>query len=210
MIVKVCGMREPDNIRAIESLGIDFLGFIFYPKSARYVEEVPAYLPAQAKRVGVFVNAAPHFILERVRKYKLDIIQLHGEESPEICLKLHNLFKTELLNIQFIKVFSITEHKDLEQTALYEDICDYFLFDTKCDSYGGSGNTFDWELLQSYQGKTPFLLSGGIGPESKQMLNTFSHPLWAGIDLNSKFETSPAIKDVALLKLFLNKETKTL
>lgn len=197
MIIKVCGMREPDNIRAVEQAGADWMGFIFFPRSARYVALCPDYLPEQCKRIGVFVNESTDRILLKAKEFSLHYIQLHGKETPEQCQKL----KAEGLGV--IKVFSIAGEKDLQPSICYNKSCDYFLFDTACPGYGGSGNMFDWDMLQAYQGETPFLLSGGIRPDSISSLLQFKHPKWAGIDLNSGFETAPTQKDAILLQTFI-------
>lgn len=200
MIVKVCGMRQPENIRAVEQLGIDWMGFIFYAKSSRFVTEVPAYLPTQVKRVGVFVDSPLDYILQQVHAFGLNIVQLHGKESPAY---VKDLIKEDN-SLKIIKVFSIKEASDLSTTSTYEGLADYFLFDTSCPTKGGSGQQFDWNLLRHYTGHTPFLLSGGIGPESIQTLGHFSHPQWVGIDLNSRFEEAPAYKDTTLLQNFIH------
>lgn len=200
MIVKVCGMRDADNIREVESLGIDWMGFIFYPPSKRFVgEHAPSYLPSACKRVGVFVNAEPGYIRSMVPLFGLDAIQLHGSESPEFCREL----ASREPGIRLIKAFSLSEPADIGKTAGYEGIVDCFLFDTPTSGFGGSGRTFDWTLLDGYHGHTPFLLSGGLGPESIDELKGFSHPQWIGIDLNSRFETAPALKDTRALRSFL-------
>lgn len=198
MLVKVCGMREAENIHAIESLKIDFMGFIFYPKSPRYVRERPTYLPVQCKRVGVFVDAPFQEMLETSRTFGLDMVQLHGNESPEQCAAL------KAKGLQVIKAFSISTAEDLLHTNIYKGVADYFLFDTACIGYGGSGRRFDWGILKHYTGNTPFLLSGGIRRESLGDVLAFHHPMLAGIDLNSGFETSPGMKDVALLNEFIS------
>lgn len=200
MIVKVCGMRQPENIRAVEQLGIDWMGFIFYAKSSRFVAEVPVYLPTQAKRVGVFVDSPLAYIQQQVQAFGLNIVQLHGKESPSYVKKL---IKADI-SLKIIKVFSIKDIQDLSATSAYEGLADYFLFDTSCPTKGGSGLQFDWNLLHHYTGHTPFLLSGGIGPESAQALGKFSHPQWVGIDLNSRFEEAPACKDTTLLQTFIH------
>lgn len=202
MIIKVCGMREPENIRAVEQTGTDWMGFIFFPRSARYVALPPDYLPERCKRVGVFVNESTDQILPKAKKFGLHYIQLHGKETPEQCRRL----KAEGLGV--IKVFSIAGEKDLQSVICYDGICDYFLFDTACPGYGGSGNTFNWNILQAYQGETPFLLSGGIRPDSINALLRFKHRRWAGIDLNSGFETAPTQKDAILLQKFIEQIKK--
>ena len=198
MLVKVCGMREAENIHAIESLKIDFMGFIFYPKSPRYVKEKPDYLPVHCQRVGVFVNASKAEILNRTKDFDLDFVQLHGDESPEQCAAL----KAE--GLQVIKAFPIGQDYDWKNTYMYKGVADYFLFDTAGPSHGGSGKRFDWKILKDYSGDTPFLLSGGIRPESLNDVLAFRHPQFRGVDLNSGFETSPGVKDVGLLNEFIN------
>lgn len=205
MITKVCGMRDAQNIRDVEALGIDWIGMIFWPKSKRYVAEVPSYLPEHLKKVGVFVDSTLDDILQHISDYQLDIIQLHGQESPDFAkaLKPHTI----------IKAFNIEKADDLLQTEKYEGIADYFLFDTRKPPRevggwlppGGTGEKFDWSVLTAYQGKTPFLLSGGIGPEDAESVRSFHHPRCIGIDLNSRFESEPGFKDINQLKTFINK-----
>ena len=204
MIIKVCGMREPENIRAIEQAGADWMGFIFFPQSARYVSHRPEYLPEQCHRIGVFVNESSENILLKAQEFGLHHIQLHGRETPEQCRKL------KATGLGVIKVFSIAQESDLQSAGCYEGICDYFLFDTACSGYGGSGKTFNWNILQAYQGKTPFLLSGGLRPGSLSLLLQFKHEQWAGIDLNSGFETAPALKDAAAVHTFINQLKNTM
>lgn len=198
MIIKVCGMREPENIRAVERTGIDWMGFIFWPRSSRYVSAPPSYLPQKAKRAGVFVDADTDMIKRHIADYSLDIIQLHGHESPDLLTALRPS------GVTLIKAFSIASPADLAQTATYEGIADYFLFDAKTPLPGGSGIKFDWSVLSAYTGRTPFLLSGGIGPDDAPRVRAFKHEKLAGIDLNSRFETAPAIKDADRLARFLS------
>ncbi len=198
-IIKVCGMCEAENIRDVESLeGIDMLGFIFYPKSPRYVYELPAYLPTHARRIGVFVNEDKQVVSMYADRFELDYVQLHGNESPEYCRSLHTA------GLKIIKAFSIARPKDLTRVYEYEKECDLFLFDTKCEQYGGSGNQFDWSILHAYDGDVPFLLSGGISPHSVNALKEFKHPRLAGYDLNSRFELKPGKKDTERIRTFLN------
>ena len=199
-MIKVCGMREADNIREVEALGIDLMGFIFWPKSKRYVAEPPQYLPSQVKKVGVFVDASLEDIRQHIQDYQLDIIQLHGHETPDFIAQL------SIFNFQFsiIKAFNIATAEDLAQTKPYEGIVDYFLFDTKAQLPGGSGEQFDWSVLSHYEGTTPFLLSGGIGPDDAERIKSFHHPRCIGIDLNSRFEIAPGLKDVNQLKDFIS------
>ena len=202
MIRKVCGMRESGNIREVEALGIDWMGFIFWAHSARNVSLKPDYLPSRCKRVGVFVNAPMAFIREKVREFGLDILQLHGGENADFIRQL----RAELPSLLIVKALNVAREEDLEQSKRYEGLCDYFLFDTKAEKVGGNGKAFDWSILHSYKGNTPFLLSGGIGPNDKERLRAFHHPQMAGIDLNSRFEIRPAVKDIHLLKSFLHEQ----
>ena len=192
-------MREAENIREVEALGIDMMGFIFWPKSSRYVSERPEYLPKHVKRVGVFVNEDPEQVKRLAADYRLDYIQLHGQESPEQISHLSPLTS----HLFIIKAFNIATAEDLLQTQPYEGLVDLFLFDTKGKSVGGNGEKFDWDVLDAYHGSTPFLLSGGIGPDDAERVNAFHHPKCIGIDLNSRFELSPGLKDVNKLKEFL-------
>ncbi len=199
MIIKVCGMREAGNIRNVETTGTDWMGFIFYAPSSRFVSSVPEYLPTKVKRVGVFVNSPMDYILQQARLMQLELIQLHGEESPELCTQLRKE------GFKVIKAFSLKTEDDIRNTDIYNSCCDYFLFDTPCTGYGGSGKKFDWQLLEHYKGNVPFLLSGGLSPDSLEELSRFHHPRWAGIDLNSGFETSPAVKDAEAIRTFIKK-----
>ena len=188
-------MREAENIREAEALGIDWMGFIFWPKSSRYVAERPTYLPTRCKRVGVFVDEQIEQVRHIAEDYALDIIQLHGNESPEYARTLGGR--------TLIKAFNIATADDLAQTRPYEGIVDLFLFDTKGRTVGGNGEKFDWTVLEFYQGATPFLLSGGIGPDDAERIRAFRHPRCIGIDLNSRFEVSPAFKDIDRLRGFV-------
>ena len=203
MIIKVCGMREPQNIREVAALAINWIGFIFSERSKRFVERCPTEQQAtdseqlSPKKVGVFVNATIESMMEKASAYKLDYLQLHGNESPEDC---HTLQKR---GYSLIKAFPIATKEDFEKTREYEGRVDYFLFDTRCEGYGGSGKRFDWSILTEYEGETPFLLSGGIRPENAEAIRNFRHPRFAGIDLNSGFEIEPGLKDVDKLKNFI-------
>lgn len=196
-LIKVCGMKEGKNIRDVEQLGVNLIGMIFYSKSPRHVSEMPDYLPQQAKRVGVFVNEDIEYVQLIAERFSLYYIQLHGEESPEYCKAL------QTGGMRIIKNFPIAEEKDLQLTGQYEGLCEYFLFDTKCDTYGGSGKPFDWNILHNYQGNTPFLLSGGIDLKSIESLKAFKHSKLAGYDINSRFETQPGTKNVEKVAKFV-------
>ena len=192
-------MRDAENIREVEQLSIDWMGFIFWPKSSRYVSKRPAYLPTKCKRVGVFVDASIEEIMQKVQDYALDAIQLHGHESPDY---IHTL-RVDGGFAAVIKAFNIATAADLEATKPYEGLADYFLFDTKGKSVGGNGEKFEWTVLEAYTGETPFLLSGGIGPDDAECVIAFHHSKCVGIDLNSKFEVAPALKDINKLREFI-------
>lgn len=196
-LIKVCGMREAENIRAVEQLGVDMIGFIFYPKSPRCLCELPDYLPVNALRVGVFVNENKPNVETYADRFGLDYLQLHGNESPEYCQSLR------AKGMKIIKAFSIARAKDLQTVHKYETTCDYLLFDTKTEQFGGSGSQFDWNLLDAYNGHTPFLLSGGINLYSTKALKAFHHPRLAGFDINSRFELAPGKKDTERIDQFL-------
>ena len=218
-MIKVCGMRDAENIRQVEALGVDLMGFIFWPRSSRYVAQRPSYLPTRCRRVGVFVDENIETVRRIADDYALDIIQLHGQESPDYCAQLHGR--------PIIKAFNIATADDFVQTEPYAGLVDYFLFDTKGKSVGGNGEKFDWSVLSAYSGSTPYLLSGGIGPDDAPALRTFFSVGYGsddapalrtsfsvgcgsaaancvGIDLNSRFELAPGLKDVAALRQFLN------
>lgn len=223
MIVKVCGMRDSDNIRKVSELHIDYIGMIFWKKSPRYVAMRPipsGIMPDEVtdstqdcamntpKRVGVFVDEMPQNIITRVVNYHLDVIQLHGHETPTMIRNLRHTLDPDIRQgIQIWKAISLpstaNSHEAVAAYEAYEDIVDAFVFDTKSASMGGSGQQFDWSVLRHYHGSKPFLLSGGIGPDDAEQVLSFSHPRCIGIDLNSRFETAPAVKDVDLLRNFL-------
>lgn len=212
-------MRDADNIRDISALGVDMIGLIFYPPSPRYVQQfssgagiIPDYAPDMGKtplRVGVFVDEMPQNIVTRVYNYKLDYIQLHGNEPRETLENLRATIDPDINpNIKIIKAISVSSAEDIKKYKEYVGAADLFLFDTKCKTVGGSGEQFDWQVLQAYDGDVPFLLSGGIGPDDAERIKNFHHPKCIGIDLNSKFEIEPALKDVEKLKQFLVKVKK--
>ena len=188
-------MREAENIREVEALGIDLMGFIFWEKSSRYISKRPAYLPTKCKHVGVFVDEDIESVKRIADDYALDYIQLHGHESSDYCAQLQGL--------HLIKAISVSSRNDIATYKTYEGLVEYFLFDTKCPSVGGSGQQFDWSVLSAYDGSTPFLLSGGIGPDDAERIKSFHHPQCIGIDLNSRFELAPGLKDVIKLQAFI-------
>ena len=210
MLVKVCGMREPENIEKVAQLGVDMMGFISYPKSPRFVSQSVDRTAADKNvcRVGVFVNESVELISDKIQLFDLNAVQLHGNESRELCEQLHE--QNGLLKV--IKAISVSTAGDIQKYKEYVGAVDYFLFDTKCKTVGGSGQQFDWQVLENYDGDVPFILSGGIGPEDVERIRNFHHPKCIGIDLNSKFEMEPGLKDVEMLKTFLenieNKEIK--
>lgn len=196
MILKVCGMKFQQNLDKVGRLGPDWIGIIFYPKSPRYVDHILNFNHVAAKRIGVFVDADPDFIQAKIEKYKLDGLQFHGHESPDLCRRyLEEGFLV-------IKTFHVSPDMDFSSTEPYEGCCTHFLFDTKGLYLGGNGELFDWSQLEEYKGNTPFVLSGGIRPSSVKDIQSFEHPSWAGIDINSRFEVRPGLKNVATIKKF--------
>ncbi len=216
-MVKICGMRDPDNIREILSLSPDWMGFIFHPDSPRQadVERLGPWIAQHeavfggTRRVGVFVRQSPGEILDITRRMQLHAVQLHGGQSLSFGMKLSNLFRQhDLPSIRMIKAFSIDHGFDFEACVEWEMLVDLFLFDTKAAGFGGSGRKFEWSLLEKYRGSKPFLLAGGIGPTDGPIVHHFIHDQYAGVDLNSRFERAPGIKDREKLVAFL-KDFKT-
>lgn len=201
MEIKVCGLKEPRNIAEVAALGPDYMGFIFYRDSPRYAGRLPAdalrALPAFIRKIGVFVDEDESEIIRIAAHYVLDGIQLHGSESPETCRALSRI-------VPVIKAVSVRSGNDLRKAARYEGCCSALLFDTRHRLRGGSGEQFDWEILGNYTAPTPFFLSGGIGPGDADRLRTLAHPRLRAIDLNSRFETSPGLKDTGLLGTFFS------
>lgn len=197
--IKVCGMREEANIQALSQLQPDLIGFIFYPPSKRFVgldfnQKNLNQIDSEIIKTGVFVNAQLHEIIEFSKLYGFKAVQLHGEESPEFCEEI----KKEGLLI--LKAFGVNEDFNFEQLKPYESLVDYFLFDTKMDSYGGSGKTFDWRVLENYHLNKPFFLSGGLSLENLEEVKMIKSSQFYGVDLNSKFEIEPGLKDIEKLK----------
>jgi phosphoribosylanthranilate isomerase len=193
MKIKVCGLKFADNIKAVEALQPDFMGFICYDKSPRYMADLNEFALDNVSnniiKAGVFVDEDADEISKLIYKYKFDAIQLHGTESPEFC----DLFKHE---VQVIKAFGVDEKFDFTQLNAYWGKVDYFLFDTKTTAHGGSGQTFNWDILSRYQLNVPFFLSGGLSQDNIAEIKNIKHPLLYGVDLNSRFEISPGIKDI--------------
>lgn len=214
MKLKVCGMKFPENIEAVAQLKPDYLGFIFYKKSPRHFKGKMPEVPIDIKKVGVFVYSKLNKILNKALKYNLDAIQLHGEEDAVFCKKLKQALydiqgEERIQNpVEIIKVFSVGDTFDFSVLEEFEEVCDYFLFDTKGKKKGGNGIAFDWKLLEKYPIKKPFFLSGGIGLEEKKTLKDFflkDVSKWCyALDVNSKFEIKPGWKDVEKLQEFKN------
>lgn len=201
MKLKICGMKYPDNILEVGALLPDYMGFIFWEKSARYFDGIIPELPKSIKKVGVFVNATQREILERIVQHDLQAVQLHGQESVAFC---QDLKSTVNESIEIIKVFSVADDFDFRVLKPFEAVCDYFLFDTKGKLPGGNGTTFDWKVLENYPSSKPFFLSGGIGIDEMEAVNEISKtnlPVYC-IDVNSKFEIEPGLKNIKLLYSF--------
>ena len=192
-------MKYSQNITEIENLFPDLMGFIFYEKSKRFFNQPEINLNNKVKRVGVFVNENIQEIKNKIKKYKLDYVQLHGEENVNFCHSLQPFVK-------IIKVFKIDYNFNFKKTEEFEEVCDYFLFDTKSHLHGGSGKKFDWDLLKNYNCKKDFFLSGGIDigdiEEIKKIV--YGYPI-AGIDVNSKFELDNLEKDKKKINLLIKK-----
>lgn len=222
MIIKVCGMREPENIRAVEELGVDMIGFIFVPQSKRYVRMISSnagIIPDYAGegqndtsaadnktplRVGVFVDDMPQNIITRIYNYHLDYVQLHGDESAVMIDNLRRSVDPDIhKGLKIIKAISMASENDVKRWREYEGHADMLLFDTKGDEAGGNGRHFDWSLLDAYDGNIPFLLSGGIDINDAVEIRKIKHPMFAGVDINCRFETEPAVKDVDKIRKFI-------
>jgi len=204
MKIKICGMKYQDNIKQVASLQPDYLGFIFYERSKRNFDGDIPVISEKIKKTGVFVDESLDLILEKVKKYNLKAVQLHGDESPELCKEL-SLHK----NLEIIKVFSVGEKFDFESLEKYEEVCDYFLFDTKGEEKGGNGVIFNWELLNKYPSEKSFFLSGGIGlndvDDLYKFFKTDASKFCFALDLNSKFELEPGLKNIDKLESFIKK-----
>lgn len=197
MKIKVCGLRNPENIKAIAALRPDYMGFICYDKSPRYVAlvstDVLRSIPSEIVKTGVFVNETKEGIENAMVKFGLNAIQLHGDESPEFA----NAFRDKLT---VIKAFGVDDNFDFGSLDAYADSVDYFMFDTKTLAYGGSGKTFNWDILDKYTLNKPFFLSGGISLDNLEQIKTIKHPQFYAVDLNSKFEIEPGLKDLQKLE----------
>ncbi|QXP72593.1 phosphoribosylanthranilate isomerase [Tenacibaculum sp. AHE15PA] len=215
MKLKVCGMKYIENIQQVAALQPDYLGFIFYEKSKRNFEGIIPDLPKEIKKAGVFVNEIPEIVVSLVEEYGLNMVQLHGDESPDYLQKLTAVFKESIAEKhqkakykmpELVKVFGIKDAFDFDSLYPYLETVDYFLFDTKGRERGGNGVTFNWQVLENYPFEKPFFLSGGIGLEETseiKKLQATNLPIYA-LDVNSKFESAPGIKKVKELKKFKN------
>jgi len=196
-------MKNPQNIEEVVRLKPDFMGFIFYSKSKRFIGDfwdpkIIHLISTDIQKVGVFVNEDFETLVDTQKKYSLDYLQLHGEESIELCEKLKKS------GGKIIKVFSVGNDFDFSQTKGYEEYCSYFLFDTKGDNYGGNGIAFNWQLLNNYPSEVPYFLSGGIGLENLEMIKEINSSFLYAVDVNSRFETEPGLKDIPKLKELFN------
>tara|TARA_Y100000768_G_scaffold314431_1_gene249305 strand:- start:3963 stop:4571 length:609 start_codon:yes stop_codon:yes gene_type:complete len=202
MIVKVCGLKEIKNINQLNEIDIDLMGFIFYNKSSRFIKQEINISNLTKKKVGVFVNESLENIKKKIKEYDLNYVQLHGDETPKFSKKLMNYCKV-------IKVFRISENFDFNSTNQYTDCCDLFLFDTFSKKFGGSGKKFDWNKIKSFNNKK-FLLSGGIDIDSIDEIKGVKNEneFFLGIDINSKFEIYPGLKDIKKVNMFLKKLNK--
>lgn len=203
MNLKVCGMKYPDNISKVAALQPNYLGFIFWKSSKRYFDGIIPNLSDKIKKVGVFVDATLEEINEKVQQFHLQAVQLHGAESRSYCQQLKQI------NVEIIKVLSVGVDFEFSQLEPYEQVCDFYLFDTKGKLPGGNGYAFEWKLLENYPSTKPYFLSGGIGLEDVDSLKEFftkpESKYCYAIDVNSKFELEPGLKDVSKLKEFLGK-----
>ncbi|TCK66876.1 phosphoribosylanthranilate isomerase [Winogradskyella wandonensis] len=211
MKLKICGMKYQENIKAVAALHPDYLGFIFYDKSSRFFDGKIPQLPNSIKKVGVFVNESLDKVINLVEKHNLQAVQLHGNESPEYCTKLKTFCHAELdsashQKIELIKVFSIKNSFNFDILKPYEGIVDYFLFDTKGKLPGGNGYTFNWDVLKNYPSTTPYFLSGGIGLNEVEKIKAFkkspASKYCYAVDVNSKFELEPGLKNINELEKF--------
>lgn len=201
--LKVCGMKYAANIAAVASLQPDYLGFIFYEPSPRFISDVSAelikYIPEEIKTVGVFVNEDLEEVKKKVQLHQLKAVQLHGSETPEYAKELKNNFN----GLEVIKAFGINEDFDFGILELYTSVVDFFLFDTKTKAHGGSGQTFNWKILEAYKLDKPFFLSGGIDLEHVEEIIKIADPHLRALDINSRFEVEPGVKDVEKIKQFI-------
>ncbi|MCX2477416.1 phosphoribosylanthranilate isomerase [Pedobacter sp. MC2016-05] len=203
--LKVCGMKFAANIASVAALQLDYLGFIFYEQSPRFISDVSAelikYVPHQIKTVGVFVNEDLEVVKKKVNLYQLKAVQLHGNESVEYCNELKESFNS----LEVIKAFGVEEEFDFSVLDVYENVVDFFLFDTKTKAHGGSGKTFDWKILENYKLNKPYFLSGGIDLEHAAAISKIENSRLYALDINSRFEIEAGVKDVQKIGEFFAK-----
>lgn len=197
MKIKVCGLRDAENIKAVAALDPDYIGLIRYDRSPRYVDDLDGAelnsLPENIIKTGVFVNESAENIERLIAQYNLGAIQLHGHESADFAASFKN-------KVVVLKAFGLDENFDFKQLEAYVDKVHFFLFDTKTTAHGGSGESFNWQVLNNYHLHTPFFLSGGLSLDNLGEINNLKHPQFYGVDLNSRFETSPGMKNIEKLK----------
>ncbi len=199
MKVKVCGLTDPNNIIEVAELKPDYVGFIFYPGSPRYMDKDPGSIPeTDAQRVGIFVNECIETIIKTARNFRLSIIQLHGDEDPEMCSDLQEL------GYKVAKAIKIDDKTIPDEVETYASVVDFFVFDTKGKIVGGTGQKFNWKKLDELAEFGPFLLSGGIGPDDAEIIRKLNYPNLVGVDINSRFEDEPGMKNIELLKRFFD------
>ncbi len=197
MKIKVCGMREADNIMQLNLLAIDYMGLIFHEPSPRFVQQAVPVCSGGIQRIGVFVNKSLPYITSKVQQYQLDGVQLHGQESTSLCGELKQM------GLITIKVFSVLDELPISKLEEYERYCDFFLFDTKGKAAGGNGVQFAWQILESYHLDRPFFLSGGIGLKDAKSIRALDINQLYGVDINSGFENKPAIKNIKMISEFI-------
>jgi phosphoribosylanthranilate isomerase len=197
MKIKVCGMKEPENIQAVAGLRPDYMGFICYDLSPRYIDALPPdvleQLPESVYKTAVFVNEDADKIKSLIEQFGFDVVQLHGTEDPEFCQTLRS-------QATVFKAFGVDDDFNFEQLNAYNGYVDYFMFDTKTEGHGGSGKTFNWDILNQYQLDTPFFICGGLSLDNMEQVKQINHPAFYGVDLNSRFENQPGLKDVEKLR----------
>lgn len=203
--IKVCGMRDAGNIRSVSKLRPDYLGFIFFSGSQRFIGENPEALFREVRKqtfgsklTGVFVNESAERIIQTMKRYGLHTVQLHGQETPDTCARI------QASGAEVIKAFGMDSAFDFSSLTHYEEVCDFFLFDTKTSGHGGSGKTFDWTVLNKYKSDKPYFVSGGLSLENIGEINKLTDHRLFGADLNSRFEVEPGIKDMDLLAQAFN------
>jgi phosphoribosylanthranilate isomerase len=199
MLIKVCGIADNACLTALQQSGVDLIGLIFYPGSPRYaVDRIDPIITSSirgAKLTGIFVDASKDQVVEFANKYSLKVLQFHGHESPEFCSSFRKDFTV-------IKSFGISDENSFKKCDDYYGCCDYFLFDTSGHERGGTGRKWDWRMLEFYDGKTDFILSGGISINDQKQLTAITNPLFAGVDINSRFEITPGVKDIKMVNAF--------